>query len=479
MNIPIRRHIVAFTALFTFAGLSLAQQKPLKPSATGQVPPRTWVDKDTGHRVWRITDEPGSGGFYFNVNAYTPDLKTMIYTAPDGIHGLDLATKKTWLIVPNPPRPEGENGQQARFGGVHAIIAGHKTNSVFFSKADPQTHVISLYKADVYTKQVTKLCDLPRGMNVATINADETLGAGTMNDNPEDSRGYGQNSVTPPGQSGPHVQPLNKGQMMEQRLAARIPITLYTIELNTGKLHPLIQHSTDWINHLLFSPTDPTLLMYCHEGPWQKVDRIWMIHTDGTHNTLIHKRRIAMEIAGHEFWGLDGKTIWYDWQPIKGQDFYLAGYDLANGKRTAFHMDRNDWSIHFNLTRDLDLFCGDGGDPGQVAKAPDGEWIELFHPRLLKTEGALNDPDFFQPGYFSPEHLVNMAWHDYHQEPNVRFSPDKKMIFFTSNMFGPAYVIGVEVDKAVNSKPNELTSTPTLAKKYNPRTPDDTHAIAK
>jgi len=43
--------------------------------------------------------------------------------------------------------------------------------------------------------------------------------------------------------------------------------------------------------------------MYCHEGMWQKVDRIWLIHTDGTDNTLVHKRTMAMEIAGHEFWG--------------------------------------------------------------------------------------------------------------------------------------------------------------------------------
>src|SRR5437660_2416630 len=44
-----------------------------------------------------------------------------------------------------------------------------------------------------------------------------------------------------------------------------------------------------------------TLFRSCHEGPWQKVDRIWMIRTDGTQNQLIHKRRMAMEIAGHEF----------------------------------------------------------------------------------------------------------------------------------------------------------------------------------
>jgi oligogalacturonide lyase len=83
------------------------------------------------------------------------------------------------------------------------------------------------------------------------------------------------------------VQPLNKGEMMQQRLAARLPLVLFVIDLRTGELRTLL-HSTDWINHLLFSPADPNLLMYCHEGPWQKVDRIWLIYTDGTHNTLIH-----------------------------------------------------------------------------------------------------------------------------------------------------------------------------------------------
>jgi len=479
------RSLVPALALSLLPTLFAHGQAPLKPSVTGEVPPKTWVDKDTGHRVWRLTDEPGSSGFYFNVNAYTPDLKTMVYTAPDGIHGYDLATHKSWLIVANPPRPAPGHdtdpiaqGYDFRFGNVHAIIAGRVTNSVFYSQVDPATRVTTLYKADVYTKKITRLCDLPKGMSVATINADETLGAGTINDSQDTSQDYGAQRRNPAGQAGPLVQPLNKGEMMEQRLAARIPLTLFTIELATGKLHPLL-HSTDWVNHLLFSPTDPTLLMYCHEGPWQKVDRIWMIHTDATHNTLIHKRHIAMEIAGHEFWGLDGKTIWYDWQPIKGQDFYLAGYDLATGKRTAFHMDRNDWSIHFNLTKDLDVFTGDGGDVGQVAKAPDGEWIELFHPHTLNTTGALNDPDFFQPGYFTPEHLVNMKWHDYHLEPNVRFSPDKSLVIFTSNMFGPAYVIAVETAKATDVKPGELISTPELASKYNPKEPTDTHAIAK
>jgi oligogalacturonide lyase len=229
---------------------------------------------------------------------------------------------------------------------------------------------------------------------------------------------------------------------------------------------------------MLFSPTDPTLLMYCHEGPWHKVDRIWMIHTDGTHNTLIHKRTMAMEIAGHEFWGLDGKTIWYDWQPPKGEDFFLAGYDLDSHKRTAYHMQRNEWSIHFNLTLGEDLFTGDGGDPGQVARAQDGEWIELFRPEMFTVgPGALNEPDFWQPGVFHSEHLVNMSHHDYRLEPNVRFSPDKTLVIFTSNMFGPSYVFAVEVAKADNPAPSEVHVTPELASQFNPTIPASTHEV--
>ena len=468
----------------------LAQTKPGDP-----MPPRSWVDKDTGHRVWRLSDERNSGGFYFNINAYTPDNKQMIYTAPDGIHVMDMATRATKLLVANPPAdPSASTGPRTP-GVVHAMVAGHKTNSVFYT-ATNAAGVTSVYKADTNTGAITKLVDVPKipntsSMSVVSVNADETLVAGTYIDSPPTGKEYGAAAVPAPAQpagaadnrvgsavQGPHYQPTNKGQMMAVRLAARLPLVLFTLRLapgpnglKPGTLKPLL-HSTDWVNHLLFSPTDPQLLMYCHEGSWEKVDRIWMIHTDGTHNTLIHKRTMANEIAGHEFWGLDGETIWYDWQPPKGEDFYLAGRNVKTGQRIAYHMQRDEWSIHFNLTKDLDLFTGDGGDPGQVAKAKDGEWIELFHPvKFPVAKDALNSPDFWQPGVFHSEHLVNMSHHYYREEPNVRFSPDKSLVIFTSNMFGPSYVFGAEVTKADNPAPTEVVSTPELARRFNPTDP--------
>ena len=416
----------------------------LAGTAIAATPPVTWVDKDTGHRVWRLTPEPGSSGLYFNVNAFTPDSKSMVYNAPDGIHALDLASRKTKLLVP-------AAGGRDR---PSTIAVGQKTNSVFYTRTDPATRITSVYSANFDSGQAKKLVDLPAGMRIDSINADETLGAGTMAD-----AAAGPRPVLPPTDS--------KGAMMEQRLASRTPIVLFTINLQDGKVTELL-HSTDWVNHLLFSPTDPTLLMYCHEGPWQKVDRIWTIRTDGSHKTKVHTRTMAMEIAGHEWWGQDGKTIWYDWQYPKGEVFFVAGLNIETGKRTAYHLLRNEWSIHYNSTRDLELFAGDGGDAGQVAKAPDGEWIELFRPQKITAAGAMDEPGYWQGGAFKGERLINMSAHNYHLEPNVRFSPDKKLVIFRTNMFGNGYVLGVEVDKAAAGA-GDLQSTPELAKQIRAR----------
>jgi oligogalacturonide lyase len=391
-------------------------------------PPKSWIDKDTGHRIIRLTDEPGSASFYFNVNAYTPDGNEMIYTTHEGISVLDLKTYKTRSVVQ---------------GRVRAIVVGHKTPSVFYIKPEEN----ALYVTNVDTGATKMVGKVPLHGNIATVNADETLAAGTYDEVVAPDKQYNP-ARTGGEQVSPLEQPANKGEMMVRRLAARIPLVLYTLNLNDGKITEL-QHSTDWVNHLLFSPSDPNVLMYCHEGPWQAVDRIWTIRTDGTHNTLMHNRTMAMEIAGHEFWGQNGETVYYDLQTPRGQDFFLASLNLSNGERRWYHLERNEWSIHFNVYKDGELFAGDGGDPGQVAKAPDGEWLYLFHPELLKNIG-LASKDFINPGVLHAEKLVNMSKHNYTLEPNVSFTPDGKMITFRSNMFGPTYVFGVEIAKATH-----------------------------
>ena len=110
-------------------------------------------------------------------------------------------------------------------------------------------------------------------------------------------------------------------------------------------------------------------------------------------------------------------------------------------------MDRDAWSIHYNAASDDSIFCGDGGDYAQVAKSKNGQWIELFSPRETPAPDEIDQTGLVQTGFLKPVHLVDMAKHNYLLEPNVRFSPDHKLVIFTSNMLGPSYIYAVEVAK--------------------------------
>jgi oligogalacturonide lyase len=377
----------------------------------GQEAPSEWVDPSTGHRIIRLSDEPGSANLYFHQNAYSATGDVLVFTTHDGLSVLNLQTRKIRRLVE---------------GHISHVVVGRKTRQVFYLK-DGTVYATNLDSAA--TRAILTKPELRSGSGLA-VSADETLLAGSFVDDPNP-----QPVVSPPQASSEDHRdnPPGKGAMMERRLAARIPMSLYTIDIKAGKLNTF-NHSTDWLNHVQFSPTDPNLLMFCHEGPWHKVDRIWTVRTDGTGLRKIHTRTMDMEIAGHEFFHPDGKIIWYDLQTPKGKEFWLAGVVLATGEAIRYKVQRSEWSVHYTVSPDGKLFAGDGGGPTSVAAPGNGQWIYLFTPR----EGALQ-----------AEKLVDLSKHNYRLEPNVTFTPDGKWLIFRSNMLGPIYVFAVELRKAV------------------------------
>ena len=61
-------------------------------AAAADEPPLEWIDPDTGHRVIRISTEPGSASLYFHQNTCTPEGDKMIFNTPGGIAAVDLTT---------------------------------------------------------------------------------------------------------------------------------------------------------------------------------------------------------------------------------------------------------------------------------------------------------------------------------------------------------------------------------------------------
>ena len=74
-NINMRKltGLLLILGLAGFRVLAAGAAAPATTTAAPAEPPTSWVDPDTGHRVIRLTREPGSDSFYFNYNGYTPD----------------------------------------------------------------------------------------------------------------------------------------------------------------------------------------------------------------------------------------------------------------------------------------------------------------------------------------------------------------------------------------------------------------------
>ena len=403
------------SALFLATALRLAAAEPAPSTLRSD-----WIDPDTGHRVIRLSPDTGGSSLYFHQNGYTPEGDKLVLNTRNGIATVDLSTlgvspPKLEIIAPDP----------------RVVATAWRTREAYVRRGDA---IVAIH---LDTKSVREVTQLPAPARVRggqfAVNCDETLLVGIAPD--------------PEGKTIPRTPPPGgAGGTLEANWAAGTPKLIYTVNLKTGE-YKVIHRENDWTNHLQCSPTDPLQILFCHEGPWHFNDRTWTIRADGSPARLLHERTMNMEIEGHEFFSPDGKMVWYDLQTPRSTVFWLAGVDLTTGHRTWYNLQRHEWSVHYNVSRDGKLFAGDGGGPGSVAtQSPDGlrldppgngQWIYLFRPAMVRGSSFRDKKDLIDIGTFKSERLVNLARHSYSKEtgvePNLTFTPDGKWIIFAGN----------------------------------------------
>ena len=388
--------------------------------AADDEPPRDWIDPATGHRIVRLSREGGSASLYFHQNAYTAEGDKMIIATPSGLAAVNLKTRELDVVVP---------GSEYSGGGSSGVEVGRKSRQVYYSRRQDTQSVI--YATHIDTKATRQIAKLPFRGTFGGVNADETLLVGAYN---EGAGGGG-------GRRGPRS------------------MRLFAVDAKTGQ--PTTFHSsTNWLNHVQCSPTDPTLVLFCHEGEWHNLDRVWTIRVGSDQPRLMHRRTMPYEIAGHEFFSRDGKWVWYDLQTPRSKEFWLAGVHVETGERIRYPIARQEWSVHYTVSWDGKIFAGDGGGTNSVANhtalperrrldpPANGQWIYLFRPEPGEPERLKVGEDFVKNGKLESERLVDLSRHDYRFEPNATFTPDAKWIVFRSNMHGARHVYAVEVAKA-------------------------------
>ena len=478
--------------ILTLAWASLGAVAADQPDTTPPAPasaaelPADWIDPSTGHRVIRLSTEPDSRTLYFHDNSYTPNGDKLIFNTPSGVAVMDITKLGT-----QPPRLEiiaaGMRGANMarrtrevyvqRGGGRGADgrgFGGGGANGAAIQPPGSQTPASTnqppggrggrggrgggfgggpVYAINVDTKQERLVTNA-----VSTvINCDETFGYTLL----RGEAAIDPSGKTPAPEARPYVPQLQR-MFPGKKLEELTPDQQYSVQkeegLARGTLAPQPAAYT-FINlktgerktggyqygncdHQQFNPANPSLLLYAHEGTWHEVDRTWTIRTDGSDMKLMHKRTMDMEINGHEWWSWDGKTVWFDLQTPRSEDFWIGGVNIDTGKETRYHVTQDTWGVHFTSSRDNTLFASDGGDPSQVAYSTNGMWINLFR---VQPKGTV-----------APERLVNMSKHNYVTgggrggiEPNASITPDKKWVIFTGQFApGQRHVYAVEIAKA-------------------------------
>ncbi len=373
----------------------------LSVSATDKVPLDEWIDEATGHRVVRLSRREGSNScFYFHQNPFTAEGDKMVFTGTTqqgrAVFTVGLDTLEIECV--------------AQGSYSHEVVAA-KRREMFCLRGN------TVCAIQLDTHKTREIAEIPgawaRGPGFS-VNADETLLLGCF------AEGIAPFYERP------------RSEWFSAIYEARLPNAIYTIDIATGAAD-VIYRENAWLGHVQFSPVDPALLMFCHEGPWHLLDRVWLLRSDGRGLQQIHRRSVKNEIWGHEFWGPAGKQVWFDLQIPQGEVFYLVGANIATGRELRYRLTRDQWSVHYNVAPDGSMFCGDGGGTQSVAGAKNGKWIYLFRPKGSTLE---------------VERLCSLARHDYGLEPNVRFTPDGKWVVFRSNMRGSSQVYAVQVAQA-------------------------------
>jgi oligogalacturonide lyase len=134
---------------------------PLFAAEEAAVPPRDWIDPQTGHRIIRLSPDTGGTSLYFHQHTYTPEGDKLIIQTRDGIGVVDISTlgvspPKFDLVVP---------------GMRNVLATAWRTREAYYRQGD------ALMAVHLDTKAVRKVVDFPpqaRGFGNLAVNADES-----------------------------------------------------------------------------------------------------------------------------------------------------------------------------------------------------------------------------------------------------------------------------------------------------------------
>ena len=253
----------------------------------------------------------------------------------------------------------------------------------------------------------------------------------------------------------------------EQNCLAKPHCRIRYLDSHTGRVFT-VYDTHCWLSHTQINPARPDLILFAHEGPYNRIDaRLWLIEADtrqagdgpcGKELRCCRKQPEDL-ILTHEFWFPDGRHFGYVRREMSGDlqesicvmdpdtlteekfmDCSPYAHFICDKKQRFFVGDAqtSDLPIHLlnqdeqkrkQQERSARLLSGEMPEPGN-------DFIYLVDARKRQESRLVWHGTSWTAGYGNPQ--------DSHTHPC--FSEDNTKVFYTSDLFGKPAVFMVELD---------------------------------
>ena len=365
-----------------------------------------YKDRISGVTVRQLTSYLGhSHHTYFTNNGWWDHNRRLVFQSDranaSNLFSIEISTGEISRLT--------DFGQGQRENVHFANDVNQKRNEIYFIKSD------GMYSLNLETLKQHFLYQAPRGFHLhgGLTGADGDYVYATLGEDLSD-RVYANLSASYVG--------------MRDVFYARPDTRIIRIHVESGNMEELWQENC-WIGHVNPSPTQPTLLTFCHEGPWDLVDhRIWVMDTENGTPYPLRKRKVEGEKIGHEYWFANGEQIGYQVHtPDHHSYFGFVRFDGSGEMEAPCVPFKSPDHIHSN---DFKLIVSDSG---KAIKLYRYNGTDFDCARVL----CMHDGSFFYGSH----------------HPHPRFCADGKQILYNSNVSGYCNLYLADVPEDVTMLP--------------------------
>lgn len=314
---------------------------------------RTYTDEKSGAQITQLTNQGINYHFYFTENSFDLDGKTIYFLSNREHEGteicnlfkMDLDSGEMVQLTDDPLGVEVGRITKTPDGEYVAYVTGSQLR--LYNTKTGENKLLYEEKNHMLLQNLSFSCD----KQWIGFNRNEDVDA--LPDGGPNYAGF------------------------KEKMFATKDGHVSVIRLDGSEFHDVFR-DTHWLSHFQFSPDNPDIAMFCHEGPWNYVQqRIWMINMN-TGDIWPCFRQTEDDCVGHEFWAQNGDVIFDNRRgghdgTISNSKSQVYASEHVSAEIPYFGFAHKDGKVyrkinmpfycnHYFANGDLSMFAGDAVD---------------------------------------------------------------------------------------------------------------------